>query len=157
MPTDIGLSVDVPFFIIQSKFTYSMKFSSVRVITSDVKRLVGFYQQITHMPVTQYTDDFAELQTSSATLAIGSTRTLQLFGGDNVAKAAQNHSAIIEFRVDDVDAEYEKLADVLGDGVVQKPTTMPWGNRSLLFRDPDGNLVNFFTPVTPEALSKFDG
>jgi hypothetical protein len=23
---------------------------------------------------------------------------------------------------------------------------MPWGNRSLLFRDPDGNLVNFFTP-----------
>jgi copper oxidase (laccase) domain-containing protein len=20
---------------------------------------------------------------------------------------------------------------------------MPWGNRSLLFRDPDGNLVNF--------------
>ena len=28
---------------------------------------------------------------------------------------------------------------------------MPWGNRSLLFRDPDGNLVNFFTPVTPAA------
>jgi hypothetical protein len=32
---------------------------------------------------------------------------------------------------------------------------MPWGNRSLLFRDPDGNLVNFFTPVTPEATKKF--
>ena len=33
--------------------------------------------------------------------------------------------------------------------------TMPWGNRSLLFRDPDGNLVNFFTPVTPEARKKY--
>ena len=32
---------------------------------------------------------------------------------------------------------------------------MPWGNRSLLFRDPDGNLVNFFTPVTSEAIRKF--
>jgi hypothetical protein len=32
---------------------------------------------------------------------------------------------------------------------------MPWGNRSLLFRDPDGNLVNFFTPVTPAAIDKF--
>jgi hypothetical protein len=32
---------------------------------------------------------------------------------------------------------------------------MPWGNRSLLFRDPDGNLVNFFTPVTPAAAAKF--
>ena len=28
-------------------------------------------------------------------------------------------------------------------------------NRSLLFRDPDGNLVNFFTPVTPVAIEKF--
>jgi len=25
------------------------------------------------------------------------------------------------------------------------------GNRSLLFRDPDGNLINFFTPVSPEV------
>jgi hypothetical protein len=33
---------------------------------------------------------------------------------------------------------------------------MPWGNRSLLFRDPDGNLVNYFTPVTPQAIKKFD-
>lgn len=32
---------------------------------------------------------------------------------------------------------------------------MPWGNRSLLFRDPDGNLVNFFTPISAEAIKKF--
>jgi hypothetical protein len=25
----------------------------------------------------------------------------------------------------------------------------------MLFRDPDGNLVNFFTPVTPAAVEKF--
>jgi hypothetical protein len=31
---------------------------------------------------------------------------------------------------------------------------MPWGNRSILFRDPDGNLINFFTPVTEEAIKK---
>jgi predicted enzyme related to lactoylglutathione lyase len=61
---------------------------------------------------------------------------------------------IIEFRVDDVDRTHENLAGVVGD-FVQPPTTMPWGNRSLLFRDPDGNLVNFFTPVTPAAIEKF--
>ena len=102
-----------------------------------------------------YTEDFGELATRACTLAIGSTRTLQLFGGD-VARPAANHSAIIEFRVDDVDAEYRKLEQVIGDSVVQAPTTMPWGNRSLLFRDPDGNLVNFFTPVSAEAIKKFD-
>ncbi|GAB4024657.1 VOC family protein [Spirosoma koreense] len=128
-----------------------MNFTSVRIITSDIKPLVRFYQQITGTSLTQYTDDFAELHTPSATLAIGSTRTLQPFGGDGIAQAARNQSAILEFRVSDVDAEYERLAEFLGAAIVQPPTTMPWGNRSLLFRDPDGNLVNFFTPATPEA------
>ncbi|QDK80891.1 VOC family protein [Spirosoma sp. KCTC 42546] len=125
-----------------------MNFASVRIITADIKPLVRFYEQVTGRSITHYTEDFAELHTPTATLAIASTRTLQLFGGDNVAKPADNHSAIIEFRVDDVDAEYGKLVDILGEMVIQKPTTMPWGNRSLLFRDPDGNLVNFFTPLS---------
>lgn len=130
-----------------------MNLVSTRIITADIERLVRFYEQITAAPITRLTEDFAELRTASATLALGSTRTLKLFGGD-VARAADNHTAIIEFLVDDVDAEYRRLADVLEGSLVQKPTTMPWGNRSLLFRDPDGNLINFFTPVTPEAIER---
>ena len=86
-------------------------------------------------------------------LAIGHTQTTQLFG-EGSARPADNHTIIIEFRVDDVDSEYERLKPLVSDWV-QEPTTMPWGNRSILFRDPDGNLVNFFTPVTPEAKEKF--
>lgn len=134
-----------------------MNLVSLRIITTDVKKLVEFYNHVTGMSAIQYTDDFAELQTERATLAIGSTRTLQLFGGEEVAKAAQNRSAIIEFITKDVDNDYKRLADFLQDYIVQEPTTMPWGNRSLLFRDPDGNLVNFFTPITAEAIKKFDG
>jgi catechol 2,3-dioxygenase-like lactoylglutathione lyase family enzyme len=26
------------------------------------------------------------------------------------------------------------------------PTTQPWGTRFIYFRDPDGNLVDFYTP-----------
>jgi len=132
-----------------------MDFVSIRIITADVKRLARFYEQVTGISVTMYTEDFGELKTPTCALAIGGARTLKLFGGD-VARPADNHTAIIEFRVGDVDAEYRKLADVIGDSLVQAPTTMPWGNRSLLFRDPDGNLVNFFTPVSAEAIKKFD-
>lgn len=32
--------------------------------------------------------------------------------------------------------------------VVLAPTTMPWGNRSALVRDPDGNVVNLFRRPT---------
>ena len=132
-----------------------MNFVSIRIITADIGRLVHFYERITGIPVTMYTEDFGELKTPACTLAIGSTRTLRLFGGD-VARPADNHTAILEFRVGDVDAEYRRLGDVIGGSLVQKPTTMPWGNRSLLFRDPDGNLVNFFTPVSADAIRKFD-
>jgi len=130
-----------------------MNFTSIRLITADIKRLVPFYEQVTGMPAIHYTDDFAEVRMPSITLAIGSIRTMQLFG--EVAYASGNKSVIIEFRVNDVDAEYEKLSEEIV--VIQKPTTMPWGNRSLLFQDPDGNLINFFAPVTAEALSRFDG
>lgn len=131
-----------------------MDFVSTRVITDDIKRLVRFYEEVSGLPATWYTDDFAELATPSCTLAIASKRTMDMFGA-GAARPADNHTAIIEFRVDDVDKEYEKLENVIGD-FVQRPTTQPWGNRSLLFRDPDGNLINFFTPVSAAAIKKYD-
>lgn len=131
-----------------------MNLVSMRVITNDVERLTSFYENISGASATRYTPDFVELTTPRGTLAIGSTRTLSLFHAEDQLRPEANRSVILEFLVEDVDAEFSRLKDQLS-GWVQEPTTMPWGNRSLLFRDPDGNLVNFFTPVTPEAIKKF--
>ncbi len=133
-----------------------MNLTSIRIITEHVNRLIEFYELVTKTQAIRFTEDFAELQTPNATLAIGSTRTLQFFGGPEVAKAAENHTAIIEFITPDVDQIYKEQSAFLNAYLVQEPTTMPWGNRSLLFRDPDGNLVNFFTPVSAEAIRKFE-
>lgn len=132
-----------------------MNLVSIRIITAQIGSLVTFYEQVTGIQALQYTPDFAELKTATATIAIGSTKTLQFFGENNVAQPAENRSVIIEFLVDDVDKEFERLRTILSSSVVQEPTTMPWGNKSLLFRDPDGNLVNFFTPVTRASIEKF--
>jgi catechol 2,3-dioxygenase-like lactoylglutathione lyase family enzyme len=130
-----------------------MDFISIRIITGDVARLVEFYERATGMQAIWATEDFAELRTAGATLAIAGTRTVPLFAPGS-ARPADNHSVITEFLVDDVDRVYQNLTGFVTDFVTE-PTTMPWGNRSLLFRDPDGNLVNFFTPVTPAAIEKF--
>ena len=129
-----------------------MNFVSIRLITNNVDRLVWFYEQITGLALTRFSADFAELKTPSCTLAIANTSTIELFGV-GAAHAAANHSVIIEFRVDDVDKEYERLKNIVSE-LVKEPTTMPWGNRSMLFRDPDGNLINFFTPVSANAIKK---
>jgi catechol 2,3-dioxygenase-like lactoylglutathione lyase family enzyme len=128
---------------------------SIRMITDDLDRVIQFYEQVTGVEAVRYTPVFAELIMPSFTLAIGHTQTTQLFG-EGSARPADNHTIIIEFRVDDVDSEYERLKPLVTDWV-QEPTTMPWGNRSILFRDPDGNLVNFFTPVSADAIKKFSG
>ncbi|MFE6847215.1 VOC family protein [Streptomyces sp. NPDC057686] len=130
-----------------------MDFVSTRIITGDVARLVDFYERATGVRADWSTEDFAELRTASGTLAIGSTRTVALFAPGS-ARPADNNTVIIEFLVADVDGVHRNLADFVTDFVTE-PTTMPWGNRSLLLRDPDGNLVNFFTPVTPAAIEKF--
>lgn len=130
-----------------------MKFVSTRIITADVKQLVEFYEMVTGAVAVWGNELFAEIPTPVGTLAIGSDKTVPLFG-DGSAEPGVNRSAILEFIVDDVDAEYGRLRERVSE-VVTAPTTMPWGNRALLLRDPDGNLVNLFTPVSEAARTKF--
>ena len=131
---------------------HSMDFIATRIITDDVEALVSFYEKVTGVTADRIHPLFAEVRTASGTLAISSSDTVRAMG-EGAAEARANRSVIIDFRVDDVDALYPTLVDKV-DTFVNEPTTMPWGNRSLLFRDPDGNLVNFFTPVTDRAQER---
>jgi predicted enzyme related to lactoylglutathione lyase len=120
-----------------------MDLASIRIITHDVDRLTRFYETVTGTAATRPAPVFAELRTWTGTVAIAHTATVAMLG-DHAPKPQSNDTIIIEYLVDDVDAEFARLHDVLDD-VVLEPTTMPWGNRSTLFRDPDGNLVNLFS------------
>jgi predicted enzyme related to lactoylglutathione lyase len=120
----------------------SMDFASIRIITDDVDRLAGFYEAVLGVVASRPAPVFAELRTGGGAVAIGSRATVAVLGQATL-QPASNRSVILEFLVDDVDAEFARLRGFLDD-VVLEPTTMPWGNRSVLFRDPDGNLVNLF-------------
>jgi len=60
------------------------------------------------------------------------------------ARARANRSMVLDFEVEDVDRERARLEGLVNKFVLE-PTVQPWGNRSMLFRDPDGNLINFFS------------
>lgn len=126
-----------------------MQLAATRIFTDDVDGLVAFYEAATGLTATRLHPMFAEIRTPSGTLAIASTATVPLLG-DKAAEARANHSVALDFLVDDVDASYKTLHDLV-EVFVNEPTDMPWGNRSLLVRDPDGNLINFFTPINATA------
>ncbi|HEV2502105.1 MAG TPA: VOC family protein [Mesorhizobium sp.] len=129
-----------------------MKFASIRLIAADVQGMVGFYETVTGQRAEWLAPVFAEIVMPSATLAIGSAETVALFK-EGSAEPSANRTAIIEFMVDDVDAEYARLKGTVE--LVHEPRLMPWGNRSMQFRDPEGTIVSLFTPATDAARKRF--
>lgn len=121
-----------------------MRLAHTRIVTTSVPRLARFYEDITATPAVG-SEEYVQFRALGSGLAICSDRAMALHGNGALMRAA-NRSMIIDFEVQDVDAECERLTDIVG-AVVSAPTTQPWGNRSLTFRDPDGNLVNFFTVI----------
>jgi uncharacterized glyoxalase superfamily protein PhnB len=128
-----------------------MKLASLRLVTHDLDRLAAFYATLTGVAATRLTPDFAEIRLAGVVLALSTERPIRQFNA-GAAIAAANRSAIIEFQVEDVDGLNENLSDPSIDRVMA-PTDMPWGNRSMLLRDPDGNLVNIFAPVRKAAVA----
>jgi len=113
------------------------------LITRNVDRLVAFYEPILQMKAERTGGDYAEFHTGAGVLAIFSAAAQERYIPGS-AVAADNRGVVLEFRVDDVDAEYTRLRGLVRTWV-KLPTTQPWGTRSFYFRDPDGNLVDFFS------------
>ncbi|WP_342618541.1 VOC family protein [Rhodoferax sp. GW822-FHT02A01] len=120
-----------------------MKFASVRLVTHAFERLVTFYQNLSGIEPTRLADGFAEIRFEGVVLAISSEQLIRTFNA-GAAIAASNRSAILEFQVEDVDAVSDRMA-AAGAEIVMPTTRMPWGNLSLLLRDPDGSLANIFS------------
>ena len=121
-----------------------MKFASIRVVTADVEALKGFYAALTGVAPTDLAPGFCEIRLDGCTLAISSEAIINAVNGGAIVPGA-NRSAMIELQVDDVEAVRAKVADRALGEIVQPPTTMPWGNVSMLLRDPDGTIVNIFS------------
>lgn len=125
-----------------------MKFAYTRLVTEDVRSLAAFYEKLLGT-APKGNDDYVELHPEGAILAIVSRKAANFMHGGEWPAAA-NRSAILEFVVDDVDAERKRIDGFVSDWL-QQPKVMPWGNRSMLFRDPDGNPINFFEVLAAKA------
>ncbi|WP_242401122.1 VOC family protein [Acetobacter okinawensis] len=129
-----------------------MTFTSIRLIASDITTMVAFYELVTGQAAEWLAPQFAEILIPGATLAIGSAETVALFM-EGSAEPGANRTATLEFRVDDVDAEFTRLKSKVD--VVIEPKLLPWGNRTAQFRDPEGTIISLFTPVTEAARARF--
>jgi uncharacterized glyoxalase superfamily protein PhnB len=131
---------------------HAMKFASTRLIAADIKAMVSFYEMVTGLHAQWLAPVFAEIVTPAATLAIGAAETVALWS-EGSAEPGANRTAYIEFQVEDIDAEYARFKNKVA--LVHELKTMPWGNKTFQFRDPEGTAVSLYMPATEAARKRF--
>jgi uncharacterized glyoxalase superfamily protein PhnB len=115
------------------------------LITGRFTQLVDFYQQVLRTPPRVSNGIYAEFPTDAGVLAIFTAEAQEQYIPGS-ALPASNKSAILEFKVANVDEEFMRLHNFVKSWV-RPPTNQPWGTRSFYFRDPDGNLIDFYARV----------
>lgn len=120
------------------------------VLAREIERLDAFYRDVLQLDSRSPRDTYREFQTQPGIFSLWSRAEFEQITGTSASEREATGSVMLEFQVQDVDAEYERLRNLprLAIEFVLEPTSLAWGNRSIYFRDPEGNLINFFTPVS---------
>jgi predicted enzyme related to lactoylglutathione lyase len=119
--------------------------AQARLLTDDVKRLGAFYSALLGSPVV-LNEYYVEIPAGPVTVGVSRRRftEYQEHMRGRARCGAQQDEFMLDFVVADADAEYARIARLGVDWLIP-PTTQPWGNRSMIFADPAGNLVNVFS------------
>jgi predicted enzyme related to lactoylglutathione lyase len=121
-----------------------MKFVGICLITENVPALAAFYSEVFQVPA-EGDQVVVRLGIQGGAFDIFSKQVMGKMAPDSLPTMGYGGYSI-DVEVEDVDAEYERMV-AKGVPVIKLPVTYPWGRRSFWFKDPDGNIVNFFSVV----------
>lgn len=131
-----------------------MKFSNVRLLVKDYKKCFKFYTEelgleplwgdengcYASFKVADGIEGFAIFFSDFMASAIGNDEKTQPIG--------YREKSMVVFEVENVDDTYRAFLEK-GINFINEPTDMPdWGMRVVHLRDPEENLIEFFTPLT---------
>jgi predicted enzyme related to lactoylglutathione lyase len=128
-----------------------MQLAQARIVCDQVEALAGFYARLVGVSVA-LNEYYVEVPAGSASVGFSQRRFTEYAGGASDRVQAGATQVILDFEVADVDAEYQRLRAIDLDWVLA-PTTQPWGNRSMILRDPAGVLINVFSRPPTAAAS----
>ncbi|HEV3280379.1 MAG TPA: VOC family protein [Acidimicrobiales bacterium] len=128
-----------------------MQLVQTRLVTEDVNGLAAFYARLVGVPVV-LNDYYVEVGMGAVSIGFSRCRYTEFPERDPRGRepGPRDH-VVLDIVVDDVDGHFGRVDD-LGVEWVLPPTTQPWGARSMVFRDPDGHLVNLFS--RPDGTAK---
>lgn len=129
-----------------------LELAQVRFVSTTIEPIAAFYATLlgTSVPLNEH---YLEMPAGPASIGfsrVGFTEDRGPHVARPAGQVAQHGEIILDFVSDDVDVEHSRIDD-LGVSWVTPPTTQPWGRRSMLFRDPQGHLINVSSPAIRES------
>ena len=123
------------------------KIALITILTYDVPRLVAFYRDVLGFETENPRDDMTEFVSEGVRFAI--CNRIELVNATHhpsFSETARGQAFELAFPCptrEDVDRAY---TEVIAKGAVpvEPPATMPWGQRTAFFADPDGNIHELF-------------
>ena len=133
-----------------------MKFSNVRLLVKDYKKCFRFYtEQLGLVPV--WSDEngcYASFKVAEGiegfAIFVSDFMAPAVGNADKAQPSGYREKSMVSFEVENVDDTYQAF---LAKGIhfINQPTDMPdWGMRVVHLRDPEENLIEFFTPLKAE-------
>ena len=122
-----------------------------RLLVADFRATFLFYRDVLGFKPTfgDENDVYADFDTGSSSLALFRRDLMAETVGttDKPANADCQDRVAFIFHAENVDAAYEELK-AKGIALITEPQDRPiWGIRTAHFRDPDGNLLEIYSPL----------
>lgn len=120
-----------------------MKLGCVNIATAKIIEMRDFYSLVLNAPYSERNALRYEIHVDNVCIVVSSTEIKTPVNPDCCG---------LEFDVDDVDAEYERLC-AAGLDIEKPPVTLPWKYRYFAVKDPDGNNIDFVQYVGDSELA----
>ena len=124
-----------------------MQRAFTNILSADVERCANFYQNLLGM-TRHFDSDWFIILTHEAILGL----ELGILAQDHEVVPAEinveSGGAIITFVVEDCDAIHAIALELNAD-IIQPPADMPYGQRRMLLKSPDGMVLDVSAPTAP--------
>jgi lactoylglutathione lyase len=122
----------------------------ITILTDDIPRLAAFYRDVLGFAVKTDLGGYVEFHHDGVRFALCARSILRdASGHESYAEAHHGQAFELAFPCAEP-AEVDRMyAEILTQGAtpVHAPADMPWGQRTAMFADPDGNIHELFADL----------
>ncbi len=121
-----------------------IRFNMIGIFVNDLQEMIEFYRDVIGLEVKETSESYAEFKHEGVRFAMFERAKLPEWI-DVTPTYPSGLNGTFELAIDlpsfeDVDSQFDRFVKA-GAKAITQPRNMPWGQRSSVVADPDGNLI----------------